>query len=441
VKLESLEAFASAIEDIFVLQDYISNRLGSLANYNIRKTLALARRVITSSALNIEDLLMSYVAGNQEALPPDKFMRALILGDYNFCKRGDAHFVFPVFDVSTEIAQSPLLYVRLLGLLKAVHDSRSSDDSRYLPVSSVSQYFDGMGYAETAVESGLSTLMDASLVEPHDPSIGNLALAQRVAITYSGLTHLEMALFNRTFFEQMALTSLMTNVEVANQIRSYYSSSDALNLRLRKVRERFATFLREEDEKFGRVPKSSQYNVQNEVSADINKFAGGTSEAELSSRDAVTASAQPGLVATGASGVVDWFDAAKGYGFVTVEQLGEAAFLHVSVLERSGIDSVHDGDTLIVDVSRSQKGIAVSSVRKARANRPEVTELLDVVIVKMFEDRGYGFVYVPSLGQDAFFHVSILPEQERSSVAVGKTLRAEINADPKGRGLQVRRVA
>src|SRR6516162_9101825 len=56
VKLESLEAFASAIEDIFVRQDYISNRLGSLANYNIRKTLALARRVITSSALNIEDL-------------------------------------------------------------------------------------------------------------------------------------------------------------------------------------------------------------------------------------------------------------------------------------------------------------------------------------------------------------------------------------------------
>src|SRR5258708_613906 len=77
VKLESLEAFASAIEDIFVLQDYISNRLGSLANYNIRRTLALARRVITSSELNIEDLLKSYVAGNQEPLPADRFISAL----------------------------------------------------------------------------------------------------------------------------------------------------------------------------------------------------------------------------------------------------------------------------------------------------------------------------------------------------------------------------
>ena len=294
VKLESLEAFASTIEDMFVFQDYISNRLGSLANYNIRKTLTLARRVITSSALGIEDLIKSYIVGNKEPLPADKFMRALILGDYNFYKRGDAHLLFPIFDASTEIAQSPLINVRLLALLKAVHDVRSSDDSRYMGISSVSQYFDGMGYAETAVESSLSTLMEAALVEPHDPSIGGLALAQRVAITYSGLTHLEMALFNVTFFEQMALTSLIANAEVAKQIRSHYASGEALNLRLRKVREIFATFLIGEDERYGRVPNSEQYNVQKAVSADIRKFCGGTSEAELSKRDAVAASARAG---------------------------------------------------------------------------------------------------------------------------------------------------
>jgi cold shock CspA family protein len=368
-------------------------------------------------------------------------MRALMLGDYNFYKRGDAHFVFPIFDVSADVAQSPLIHVRLLALLKAVHDARSSDDSRYISVSSVSQYFDGMGYTETAVENSISALMAASLVEPRDPSIGTLALAQRVAITYSGLTHLEMALFNPTFFEQMALTSLISNGEVANQIRSSYASSDILAVRLRRVREKFATFLSEEDETFGRVPDADQYNVQKAVSADIHMFAGGTSEAELSKRDAVKASARPGLVASGASGVVDWFDEAKGYGFVTVEQLGEGAFLHASVLEKSGIGSVHDGDTLIVDVSRSHKGTAVSNVRKAESNKPESEKLVDVVVVKTFEDRGYGFVYVPSLGKDAFFHKSILPEEERGSLNVGKKFLAEINADPKGRGLQVRRIA
>jgi hypothetical protein len=69
---------------------------------------------------------------------------------------------------------------------------------------------------------------------------------------------------------------------------------------------------------------------------DLQKFAGGIS-AELSTRDAVTASSRPGLVARDASAVVDWFDEAKGYGFVTVEQLVEAAFLHASVLEKSGL--------------------------------------------------------------------------------------------------------
>ncbi|OKO77130.1 cold shock domain-containing protein [Bradyrhizobium sp. NAS96.2] len=438
IRLESLEAFASAIEDNFVLQDYISGRLGSLANYNIRKTLGLARRVITSAALNIEDLLRSYVAGKQEPLSADKFIRALILGDYNFYKRGDSHSIFPIFDVSADIAQSPLTQVRMLALLKATHDARSSDDSRYLSVASISQYFDGIGYAETAVDGALSALMEASLIEPHDPSIGGLALAQRVAITHSGLTHLELALYNPVFFGELALTALMANADAAKQVRSIYEAPEARTFKLRRVREAFASFLLEEDERFGRVPDSVQYRVQKAISADIRKFSGGTSEAELSSRDAVAASARAGIVATRANGVVDWFDHVKGYGFVNVEDLGQSAFLHVSVLEKSGLETVHDGDALIVDVSRNQKGIAVSQVHKA--DTPS-TKLMDAVVVKMFEERGYGFVYVPSLSRDAFFHVSILPEEDRAAIAVGETLQVEINVDAKGRGLQVRRVA
>src|SRR5205823_13400671 len=114
--------------------------------------------------------------------------------------------------------------------------------------------------------------------------------------------------------------------------------------------------------------------------------------------------------------------------------------LHVSVLEKSGNVGVHDGDTLIVDVSRSKRGITISEVHKAQTTGAWNAKLLDVVVIKMFEDRGYGFVFVPSLGQDAFFHMSILPEQDRSSVSIGRKLRAEINKDSKGRGLQVRRV-
>lgn len=440
IKLESLEAFASAIEDIFVLQDYISSRLGSLANYNIRKTLELSRRVITSSALGIEDLLKSYVSGNQSPLAPDVFMRTLLLGDYNFFKRGDRHYLFPIFDVSTEVAQSPLIFIRILALLKAVHDGRSSDETRYISTSSIAQYFDGMGYAETAVEIALGELLQSGLIEPHDPSVKGLALAQRVAINHSGLTHLELALFNPTFFGLMALTVLMTDPEVAKQIRSAYSSNDSYGIRMRRVRETFASFLIAEDERFGRVPASEQYNVQKAVSADVRKFAGGTSDAELSDRDAVTAGSQLGEIAKNEKATVDWFDKAKGYGFVIVESSDVSAFLHTSVLEKSKVAEVLDGDSVIVDIARSHKGIAVSNIRKAETSQPTKANLVDVVVVKIFHDRGYGFVHVPALEQDAFFHTSILPEPERINAGIGTAFRAEVNEDPKGRGLQVRRI-
>ncbi|WP_316230534.1 hypothetical protein [Bradyrhizobium sp. SZCCHNR1051] len=441
IRLESLEAFASAVEDIFVLQDYISNRLGSLANYNIRKTLGLARRVITSASLQIEDLLRSYVAGKQEPLSPEKFMRALILGDYNFYKRGDSHLLFPIFDVSSDIAQSPLMSVRVLSLLKAVHDARSSDDSRYISVPSIVQYFDGMGYAELAVDCALSALMDASLVEPHDPSIGGLSMAQRVAVTYSGLSHLELALFNTTFFGQMALITSVSDAEVANQIRSLHSAAEAKTFRMKKVREVFALFLIAEDEKFGRLPDAPQYLVQRAVTSEIRKFAGGASEPELASRDVVRESAREGVIATAVNAVVDWYDEMKGYGFVLVDQLGESAFLHASILEKSGIAVVHDGDELIVDVSRTRKGISVSDVRKPDGVLAGDATLYKARVVKIFDQRGYGFVFVPALSKDAFFNLSRLSAEDRSSIKIGAEVQVELNRDSKGRGMQVRRFA
>jgi hypothetical protein len=61
-----------------------------------------------------------------------------------------------------------------------------------------------------------------------------------------------------------------------------------------------------------------------------------------------------------------------------------------SVLEKSGIDGVHDGDALIVDVSRSHKGIAVSAIQKGVVRKSETA--VEAIVVKVFEDRGYGFV-------------------------------------------------
>lgn len=438
IRLENLEAFASAIEDIFVLQDSVSNLLGSLANFNIRKTLALSNRVITSSTIGIEELLKSYVSGNQAPLTSDRIMQTLILGDYNFYKKGDTPDLFPVFEVNPKIAQSPLLQVRILSLLKATHDARSSDDTRYLSFASIFQYFDGMGFSEVSVETALAELLQAGLIERHDPSNANLSVDQRVAIRHSGIAHLELALFNQTYFELMALTTLITNPEIAQQIRSHYLSNESNATKMKLVRQTFASFLLDEDARFGRVPTSDQYRVQEAVTADIRKFSLG--EPRVVDLDVGSVSSRSGIIAQDQNATVDWFDTSKNYGFVTLDGSGESAFLHVSILEKCAVSEVRDGDPVLVDISRSHKGIAVSKIAKRKKRKSISANGVDAIVVKMYHSRGYGFVYVPALEQEAFFHSSLLPESQRADLGEGTTFSAEINEDPKGRGLQVRRI-
>jgi CspA family cold shock protein len=53
---------------------------------------------------------------------------------------------------------------------------------------------------------------------------------------------------------------------------------------------------------------------------------------------------------------VKWFDADRGYGFVAPNGGGRDVFVHISVLERSGIEGLTEGQTVVVDVVEGRKG-------------------------------------------------------------------------------------
>jgi CspA family cold shock protein len=44
------------------------------------------------------------------------------------------------------------------------------------------------------------------------------------------------------------------------------------------------------------------------------------------------------------TGTVKWFNATKGYGFITPDQGGPDAFVHISAVERSGLGELREGD-------------------------------------------------------------------------------------------------
>ena len=61
-----------------------------------------------------------------------------------------------------------------------------------------------------------------------------------------------------------------------------------------------------------------------------------------------------------ATGKVKWFDAKKGFGFITPDDGGKDAFLHVSALQAANVQSVSDGQAVSYELTE-QRGKAAAS--------------------------------------------------------------------------------
>ena len=64
-----------------------------------------------------------------------------------------------------------------------------------------------------------------------------------------------------------------------------------------------------------------------------------------------------------AQGTVKWFNAEKGFGFITQDAGGDV-FVHYSAIESSGYRSLNDGDRVQFEVMQGPKGPQAKEVRK-----------------------------------------------------------------------------
>ncbi len=62
-------------------------------------------------------------------------------------------------------------------------------------------------------------------------------------------------------------------------------------------------------------------------------------------------------------GTVKWFNASKGYGFLSQEN-GEDVFVHFSALQGDGYKSLNEGETVEFEVTNGAKGPQASNVVK-----------------------------------------------------------------------------
>jgi len=66
-----------------------------------------------------------------------------------------------------------------------------------------------------------------------------------------------------------------------------------------------------------------------------------------------------------ARGTVKWFNAEKGFGFITVDDGGQDVFVHYSAIDMQGYKSLEEGQAVTFEVGAGQKGPQAESVRPA----------------------------------------------------------------------------
>jgi CspA family cold shock protein len=163
-----------------------------------------------------------------------------------------------------------------------------------------------------------------------------------------------------------------------------------------------------------------------------------------------------------AKGKVKWFNATKGYGFITLDNGGDA-FCHASALQATGHSDVPPGTSIVCDLADSQRGlqvVAVHSVDTSTAEAPSRGPRRDFGgggygggyhrdsgpsgpmvegKIKFFNDqKGFGFVMPDSGSGDIYLHASAL---RRSGVqAVEPDQRIRYSTRQGNKGVEVDRV-
>ncbi|CAO3427520.1 cold-shock protein [Azospirillum doebereinerae] len=171
---------------------------------------------------------------------------------------------------------------------------------------------------------------------------------------------------------------------------------------------------------------------------------------------------------------VKWFNATKGFGFVTPEDGSPDAFLHSTVLQFCGHDSLDEGATIVCDLSRGPKGPQVATIHSvdlstAAPSRPAARpsrdrdsgwgndggygggnsygggsrggyesddsgdgETVDGTVKWFNVTKGFGFIAPASGGKDIFVHIRALERSGIQGLSDGEQVRVTIRQGAKG---------
>lgn len=151
------------------------------------------------------------------------------------------------------------------------------------------------------------------------------------------------------------------------------------------------------------------------------------------------------VVGTG-KGVVKFFNAQKGFGFIQRDDGGSDVFVHISSVERAGLEGLAEGQELEFNlVDRGGKVsaadlqvvgdvIPVEAPARPAAPQRELTGEKATGTVKFFNGtKGFGFITRDDGQPDAFVHISAVERSGLQGINEGDRLEFDLEVDRRGK--------
>jgi CspA family cold shock protein len=148
------------------------------------------------------------------------------------------------------------------------------------------------------------------------------------------------------------------------------------------------------------------------------------------------------------TGVIKWFDVAKGYGFIVPDNGMADVLLHVTCLRRDGYQTAYEGARVVCEVLARPKGLQAfrivtmdesTAVHPAQMPPPRThvtvspTSGLERAQVKWFNRlRGFGFLTRGEGTPDIFVHMETLRRFGITELRPGQFVLVRFGPGPKG---------